>query len=99
MENKKKTSFYSQLKPYIKGFRLPFLLAVIGACISATVTVIGPDKLKEITNTITKGLTPTATGTILGIDLDKIVNIAMNLDILFVIESFLVFISYITVVN
>ena len=31
MENKKKTSFYSQLKPYIKGFRLPFLLSVIAA--------------------------------------------------------------------
>lgn len=97
MENKKKTSFYSQLKPYIKGFRLPFLLAVIGACISATVTVIGPDKLKEITNTITKGLTPTATGTIPGIDLDKIGHIAMTLAILYGIAAVVGYIQNFTV--
>ena len=97
MENKKKTSFYSQLKPYIKGFRLPFLLSVIGACISATVTVIGPDKLKEITNTITKGLTPTATGTIPGIDLDKIGHIAMTLAILYGIAAVVGYIQNFTV--
>ena len=45
MENKKKTSFYDRMKPYIRGFQLPFLLAVIGEIVSATVTVIGPDKL------------------------------------------------------
>ena len=97
MENKKKTSFYSQLKPYIKGFRLPFLLSVIGACISATVTVIGPDKLKEITNTITKGLTPSATGTIPGIDLDKIGHIAMTLAILYGIAAVVGYIQNFTV--
>ncbi|MGE9905032.1 ABC transporter ATP-binding protein [Streptococcus alactolyticus] len=97
MENKKKTSFYSQLKPYIKGFRLPVLLSVIGACISATVTVIGPDKLKEITNTITKGLTPTATGTIPGIDLDKIGHIAMTLAILYGIAAVVGYIQNFTV--
>ena len=97
MENKKKTRFYSQLKPYIKGFRLPFLLSVIGACISATVTVIGPDKLKEITNTITKGLTPTATGTIPGIDLDKIGHIAMTLAILYGIAAVVGYIQNFTV--
>ena len=53
MENKPKTSSYKRLKPYIKGFQVPFVLAIVGAIISAVITVIGPDKLKEITNLIT----------------------------------------------
>ena len=47
MENKPKTSSYKRLKPYIKGFQVPFVLAIVGAIISAVITVIGPDKLKE----------------------------------------------------
>ncbi len=97
MENKKKTSFYGRMKPYIKGFQLPFLLAVIGAIVSATVTVIGPDKLKEITNTITKGLTPTSTGMIPGIDLDKVGEIALTLAILYVISAVVGYIQSFTV--
>lgn len=97
MENKKKTSFYGRMKPYIRGFQLPFLLAVIGAIVSATVTVIGPDKLKEITNTITKGLTPTATGMIPGIDLNKVGKIALTLAILYVISAVVGYIQSFTV--
>ena len=97
MENKKKTSFYGRMKPYIRGFQLPFLLAVIGAIVSATVTVIGPDNLKEITNTITKGLTPTATGMIPGIDLDKVGKIALTLAILYVISAVVGYIQSFTV--
>ena len=85
------------MKPYIRGFQLPFLLAVIGAIVSATVTVIGPDKLKEITNTITKGLTPTATGMIPGIDLDKVGKIALTLAILYVISAVVGYIQSFTV--
>lgn len=97
MENKKKTSFYGRMKPYIRGLQLPFLLAVIGAIVSATITVIGPDKLKEITNTITKGLTPTATGMIPGIDLDKVGKIALTLAILYVIAAVVGYIQSFTV--
>ena len=97
MENKKKTSFYGRMKPYIRGFQLSFLLAVIGAIVSATITVIGPDKLKEITNTITKGLTPTATGMIPGIDLDKVGKIALTLAILYVISAVVGYIQSFTV--
>ena len=97
MENKKKTSFYGRMKPYIRGLQLPFLLAVIGAIVSATITVIGPDKLKEITNTITKGLTPTATGMIPGIDLDKVGKIALTLAILYVISAVVGYIQSFTV--
>lgn len=87
MENKTKVSFYSRMKPYVKGLQLPFLMAAIGATISAMITVIGPNRLKEITNTITKGLTPTATGTLPGIDLDKIGSIALTLAILYAISA------------
>ena len=97
MENKKKTSFYGRMKPYIRGFQLPFLLAVIGAIVSATITVIGPDKLKEITNTITKGLTPTATGMIPGINFDKVGKIALTLAILYVISAVVGYIQSFTV--
>lgn len=97
MENKPKTSSYKRLKPYIKGFQVPFVLAIVGAIISAVITVIGPDKLKEITNTITKGLTPTATGMIPGIDLDKVGKIALTLAILYVISAVVGYIQSFTV--
>lgn len=97
MENKKKASFYSRMKPYIKGFQFPFILAVIGAVISATITVIGPDKLKEITNTIMDGLTPTKMGTIPGVDLDKVGEIAMTLAILYGVSAVVGYIQNFTV--
>ena len=55
MENKK-TPLFTQMKPYIKGFQFPFVIAVIGAIISSIITVFGPYKLREITNLITDGL-------------------------------------------
>ena len=97
MENKKKASFYSRMKPYIKGFQFPFILAVIGAIISATITVIGPDKLKEITNTIMDGLTPTKMGTIPGVDLDKVGEIAMTLAVLYGVSAVVGYIQNFTV--
>ncbi|MGT2959591.1 ABC transporter ATP-binding protein [Streptococcus caballi] len=87
MENKKKASFYNRMKPYIKGFQLPFILAVIGAIISATITVIGPDKLKEITNLITDGLKMSSDGTFPGINLTKVGNVAVTLVVLYVISA------------
>lgn len=87
MENKPKTSSYKRLKPYIKGFQVPFVLAIVGAIISAVITVIGPDKLKEITNLITDGITPTKMGVIPGIDLDKVGSIALTLAVLYAISN------------
>ncbi|MGT2949972.1 ABC transporter [Streptococcus cuniculi] len=75
MENKK-NSLFSQMKPYIKGFQVPFVLAMIGAIISSIITVIGPDKLSEITDLITEGL-------MTGIDTGQISEIAMTLAILY----------------
>ena len=74
MENKK-SSLFSQVKPYLKGFQLPLLVAFVGAAVSSIITVYGPDKLKEITNLITEGMRSQ-------IDLKSISNIALFLAIL-----------------
>ena len=99
MENKPKTSSYKRLKPYIKGFQVPFVLAIVGAIISAVITVIGPDKLKEITNLITDGITPTKMGVIPGIDLDKVGSIALTLAVLYAISAIVGYLQSFTVVT
>ena len=75
-KTKQKTSLWSQLSPYLKGFHLFFLIAILFSIVSSIITVIGPDKLKEITDTITKGM-----GGV--IDIDKITSIALTLAILY----------------
>lgn len=72
----KKSSLFSQVKPYLKGFQLPLLIAFVGEAVSSIITVYGPDKLKEITNFITEGMRSQ-------IDLKSISNIALFLAILF----------------
>lgn len=72
----KKSSLFSQVKPYLKGFQLPLLIAFVGAALSSIITVYGPDKLKEITNLITEGMRSQ-------IDLKAISNIALFLAILY----------------
>ncbi len=75
-KTKQKSSLWSQLSPYLKGFHLFFLIAILFSIVSSVITVIGPDKLKEITDTITKGM-----GGV--IDIDKITSIALTLAILY----------------
>lgn len=75
MENKKK-SLLSQMAPYLKGYKALFGLAVIFTIVSSTITVLGPDRLKEMTDTMTKGLAGK-------IDLDKIGEIALTLALLY----------------
>lgn len=79
MENKK-TSLFTQMKPYIKGFQLPFVIAVTGAIISSIITVFGPYKLREITNLITDGLVGE-------MDLGAISNIGLFLAFLYLVGS------------
>ena len=79
MENKK-TPLFTQMKPYIKGFQFPFVIAVIGATISSIITVFGPYKLREITNLITDGLA-------VEMDLGTISNIGLFLSLLYAAGS------------
>lgn len=75
METKKK-SLISQSLPFLKGYRFVFVLAIVFTVFSSVVTVIGPDKLKEITDVITKGL-------VTQIDMDKIKDIGFSLALLY----------------
>lgn len=75
-KTKQDSSLWRQLSPYLKGFHLFFLVAILFSIVSSIITVIGPDKLKEITDTITKGM-----GGV--IDIDKITSIALTLAILY----------------
>ena len=60
MHKKKQTSTrWSQLSPYLKGFHLFFGIAILFSIVSSVITVVGPDKLKEITDTITKAVSYT----------------------------------------
>ena len=75
-KTKQESSLWRQLSPYLKGFHLFFGIAILFSVVSSIITVIGPDKLKEITDTITKGMGGT-------IDIDKITSIALTLAILY----------------
>ena len=75
-KTKQKTSLWRQLSPYLKGFHLFFGIAILFSVVSSIITVIGPDKLKEITDAITKGMGG-------AIDIDKITSIALTLAILY----------------
>ena len=75
-KTKQESSLWRQLSPYLKGFHLFFLVAILFSVVSSIITVIGPDKLKEITDSITKGM-----GGV--IDIDKITSIALTLAILY----------------
>lgn len=61
---------------YCKPYALPILLAFILSAAGAVFTIVGPDKLKQITNLIIEGA-------MTGIDLDKVGTIALTLAILY----------------
>ena len=75
-KTKQESSLWRQLSPYLKSFHLFFGIAILFSVVSSIITVIGPDKLKEITDSITKGMGGT-------IDIDKITSIALTLAILY----------------
>lgn len=80
MENKKKLNLFRQVAPYIEGFKLPIVLAFIGAVVSSIVTVIGPDKLSEITDEISKGIKGQ-------VDIDAITKITVILGTLYGVSA------------
>lgn len=75
-----KTSFFSNLSPYLKGYKLLFALAIVLATLSSLTTVIGPDRLKEMTDLMVKGLAG-------NIDLAKIGHIAGQLAVLYLLGA------------
>ena len=83
MSGEKPKDFKASIKSlavYCKRYVIPILIAVILSCASSILAILGPDRLKEITNEITRGL-------MTGIDVDKIKKIA-NILIVFYASSF-----------
>ena len=64
---------------YNKKYSHFIIIAIILSVLASVFSIIGPDKLKEITNVITEGLTTS-------IDLNKIRNISFILVILYVLS-------------
>lgn len=65
---------------YSKPFLIPIMISIILAMISSILSIIGPDKLKDITNLITKGL-------FTGINIEKIKKISLILLTLYIISA------------
>ena len=77
--NEKPKDFKKALKnliSYLKPYLTPLIIAIIFALVGSIFSIIGPDKIKEITNLIVSGLASS-------IDLDKIKSIALFLIIIY----------------
>ena len=61
-----------KLISYLKPYLVPIIISVLLAFVGSIFSIIGPDKIKEITNIIVSGLTSS-------IDIDKIKSIALFL--------------------
>lgn len=69
-----------QLIKYCQPYIVPILIALLLALISSVLSIIGPDKLRNITNLITEGL-------LSSINLSKVKNIAFTLIIIYGISA------------
>lgn len=74
---------------YIRKYIPAVIIALILAIASSIITIIGPDRLSQITDLITEGL-----GT--GIDMEKVTSIAITLAILYYIGAILSYIQSFT---
>ena len=71
------------LKPYL----IPIIIAVVLASIGSVFSIMGPDKIKEITNTIVAGLQN-------GIDMEKIKSIAIFLFVIYFLSFIFTYIEH-----
>lgn len=65
---------------YVKEYSLLIIIAAILSIFGAVLTIIGPDKIKEIVNEITKGIMS-------GINLDKVIEIGIFLLIIYILSA------------
>ena len=82
-DNDKAKDFKKSIKSlivYCRPYLVPILVAIMLAIVSSILSIIGPDKLRSITNTITEGI-------LSGIDMDKIKSIALFLIIIYLISA------------
>ena len=84
---------WSKLLRYSRKFLPVMIIAVICAVGGSIATLMGPDRLKDITNLITEGFEGLMTGAGWSIDLDRIVQICVFLVCLYVVGSVLIFVQ------
>ena len=65
---------------YSKQFLMPIIISVVLAMISSILSIIGPDKLKDITNLITEGL-------LTGINMTEVKKVALTLLIIYIVSA------------
>lgn len=75
---------WSKLLKYCKNYWAFIIITIICACGGTVLTLIGPDKVSEITDTIIKGIMPNAK-----MDMDKIKSTAMILAVLYGVGAIL----------
>ncbi|WMT43238.1 ABC transporter ATP-binding protein [Paenibacillus sp. D2_2] len=88
-------STWGKLIKYCKNYMPVIVIALIIAAVGTVLQIIGPDKLKDMTNEITKGLPALINGqpVVGAIDMDAVVNIAMLLVFFYASSGLLSFIQ------
>ena len=84
---------WSKLLRYSRRYLPVMILAIVCAVGGSIATLMGPDRLKDITNLMTEGFEGLMAGTGWRIDIDRIVQICTQLVVLYVSGSVLIFVQ------
>ncbi len=76
---------WKKLLGYCRKYLVISVIAILCSAIGTVLMLIGPDKLSEMTDTITEGIMPPATS----IDMDKVVQIGLTLVVFYVMSYLL----------
>ncbi len=72
-----------KLVNYIKSYKVIMIIAIIFAMAGSIFTLMGPDKLSELSDLISKGIEISFKDPSMGIDLDEVYNIGLYLAIIY----------------
>ena len=76
---------WKKLLGYCRKYLVITVIAILCSAIGTVLMLIGPDKLSELTDTITEGIMPPATS----IDMDRVVRIGLTLVVFYVMSYLL----------
>lgn len=76
------TGIWKKLFRYCHRYLAVIVIAILCASVGTVLTLIGPDKLSEMTDTITSGIMPGAQG----IDMDRVLEIALILIVFYALS-------------
>lgn len=76
---------WKKLLGYCRKYLVISVIAILCSAIGTVLMLIGPDKLSEMTDTITEGIMPPATS----IDMDKVIQIGLTLVVFYVMSYLL----------